>query len=92
MVLKFEIIKLFEHHNRGQFIAARKLNFKELTKIKEDALLNGVPVYHYLEMYPILKDEEAQIDMYVFRPTELEGYPKGTLQEGQIVELIFPDS
>ena len=92
MVLKFEIVKLFDHHNRGQFIAARQLNFKEPTKIKEGALLNGVPVYHNLEMYPISKEEESQFDMYVFRPTELRGYPKGTFQEGQIVELISSDS
>ena len=92
MVLKFEIIKLFDHHNRGQFIAARQLNFKEPTEIKEGALLNGIPVYHYLEMYPISKEQgEPQLDIYVFRPTELEGYPKGSFQEGQIVELISPD-
>lgn len=94
MVLKFKIVKLFDHHNRGQFIAARQLNFKEPTKIKEGALLNGVPVYHYLEMHPISKEEEeeSQSDMYVFRPTELRGYLKGTFQEGQIVELISSDS
>jgi len=29
-------------------------------------------------------------DIFVFRPTELEGYPKGTFQESQIVDLISP--
>jgi hypothetical protein len=92
MVLKFEIVKLFAHHNRGQFIAARQLNFKEPAKIKEGALLNGIPVYHYLEMCPNLKEEEPQFDMYVFRPMELRGYPKDIFKEGQIVELISSDS
>jgi hypothetical protein len=91
MVLRFEIVKLFDHHNRGQFIAARQLNFKEQIMIKEGALLNGVPVYHYLEMYPNSKEEEPQFDMYIFRPTELKGYQKGAFQEGQIVELISSD-
>jgi hypothetical protein len=92
MVLKFEIVKLFDHHNRGQFIAARQLNFKQPAKITEGSLLNGVPVYHYLEMYPILQEEEPQVDIYFFRPMELGGYPKGTFKEGQIVELILSDS
>jgi hypothetical protein len=93
MVLNFEIIKLFDHHNRGQFIAARQLNFKEPIVIKEGALLNGIPVYHYLDMYPIAKEEkEPKFDIYVFRPTELSGYPKDYFREGQIIELIQIDN
>lgn len=89
MVLKFEIIKLFNHHNRGQFVVARQMDFKEPVVINDGALLNGIPVYHYLEMYLICKEEgEPQFDIYVFRPTELKGYPKDTFQEGQFVELI----
>jgi len=43
-------------------------------------------------MYPFSREEGApQIDMYVFRPTEIAGYPKGLFQEGQIVELIITD-
>ena len=91
MVREFEIIKLFDHHNRGQFIAARQLNFKEMIEIKEGALLNGIPVYHYLEMYPISNEQgKSQLDIYVFRPT-LERFPKGYFHEGQIVELATPD-
>src|SRR5258706_14150281 len=93
MVLSFEIIKLFDHHNRGQFIAARQLNFQEPVVIKDGALLNGIPVYHYLDMYPIAKEEkEPKFDIYVFRPTELSGYPKDYFREGQIVELVQIDN
>jgi hypothetical protein len=92
MTIEFEIIKLSDHHNRGQFIFARHLNFKEPVSIKGGALLNGIPVYHYLEMYPFSKEQgEPQFDVYVFRTTELKGYPKDFFQEGQIAELIFPD-
>ncbi len=88
MVIEFIILKLFDHHNRGQFIVACQLNFKEPLVIKEDSLLNGIPIYHYLEMYPFSKEEkDPQFDIYVFRPTELKGYPKEFFQEGQVVEL-----
>jgi len=91
MVQKFEIIKLFDHHNRGQFIVAKQLNFQQLINIKEGAALNGIPVFHYLDMYP-LKDEHEQprLDVYVFRPI-LERFSQGHFQEGQIVELINPE-
>lgn len=89
MVVEFKIIKLSYHHNRGQFIVARQLNFKEPLVINEGSLLNGIPIYHYLEMYPLSKDEEPQFDIYVFRPTELSGYSKGFFQEGQLVELTL---
>ena len=92
MVIEFEIIKLFDHHNRGQFVVARQLNFKQPTVIKEGSLLNGISIYHYLEMYPISREEaEPKFDVYVFRPTELKGYPKKLFQKGQIVELIITD-
>jgi hypothetical protein len=39
-------------------------------------------------MYPFSKEEEdPQFDIYVFRPTELKGYPEEFFQEGQVVEL-----
>jgi hypothetical protein len=89
MVIEFKIIKLFDHHNRGQFIAARQLNFKEPLVIKEGSLLNNIPIMHYLAMYPLSKEEDPQFDVYIFRPAELIGYPKGYFQEGQVVELIL---
>jgi hypothetical protein len=58
MVIEFKILKLFDHHNRGQFIAARQLNFKEPLLIKEGSLLNGIPIFHYLAMYPLSKEED----------------------------------
>lgn len=92
MTIKFDIIKLSDHHNRGQFIIARQLNFKEPIPIKEGALLHGIPVYHYLGMYPFGEEQGApEFDVYVFRPTDLQGYPKGFFREGQIVELVTSD-
>src|SRR5579871_4069993 len=92
MVLSFKIIKLFNHHNRGQFIAARQLNFKAPVVIQEGASLDGVSVYHYAEMSPMAKNyKEPGFDIYVFRPTELGGYPKDYFREGQIVELVQID-
>ena len=90
MIIEFKILKLFDHHNRGQFIAARQLNFKEPLVIKEGSLLSGIPIYHYLEMYPFSKEVgNRQFDIYVFRPTELKGYPKEFFQEGQVVKLTL---
>lgn len=91
MTLKFEIIKLFDHHNRGQFIVTRQLNFEETIEVKEESLLNGIPVYHYLEMYPIANEQgKSQFDIYIFRPT-FKRFPKDYFQVGQIVELVTPD-
>lgn len=88
MSITFKIIKLFDHHNRGQFIVARQLDFKAPTIIKDRSLLNGIPVFHYLEMYPFTQEgEEPQFDVYVFRPMETKAYPKHYFHEGQIVEL-----
>jgi hypothetical protein len=89
MVIEFKILKIFDHHNRGQFIAARQLNFKEPLVIKDGSLLNGIPIFHYLEMYPLAKEDDQQFDVYVFRPTELKGYPEGHFQVGQVVELTL---
>ena len=88
MVLSFEIIRLFDHHNRGQFIAARQLNFTEPVVIEEGALLNGIPVYHYLNMYPIAKEEkEPKFDIYVFRPVNYIPFTEELFQEAEKVEL-----
>jgi hypothetical protein len=89
MAITIRILKLFDHHNRGQFIVARQLNFEEPLVIKEGSLLNGIPIFQYLEMYPFLKEEEPQFDIYVFKPTALKGYPKGLFHEGQVVELTL---
>lgn len=87
MNIEFQIVKLFDHHNRGQFIVAKQLDFKESLVINEGSLLNGIPIYHYLEMYPFSPDEDPQNDIYVFRPIAVRGYPKGFFSEGQIVSL-----
>ncbi len=89
MITEFKILKLYDHHNRGQFIIAQQLNFKEPLLIKEGSLLNGIPIFHYLEMYPFSKEENPQFDIYVLRPTELKGYPKDFFQECQVVELTL---
>jgi len=35
---EFEIMKVFDHHNRGQFIIARKVNTGQDFEVKEGAL------------------------------------------------------
>jgi hypothetical protein len=91
MKQKFEIVYLTDHHNRGLFIFARKLNFTALIKIHEGALLNDILVYHYLNMYPILDSEgQPQFDIYVFRPV-LTPCPDGHFRRGQIVDILNPD-
>jgi hypothetical protein len=89
MVFEFKILKLFEHHNCGQFFVAWQLNFKESLAIEDGSLLNGIPIFHYLEMYPFSNNDNSKFDIYVYRPTPLEGYPREFFQEGQVVELIL---
>lgn len=89
MTIIFKVIKLIKHHNRGQFIFARQIGFKEPLLIKDGSLLNGIPVYHALDMYPFSKDDDPQFDVYVFRPMGMDGYPDGFFKEEQIVELVL---
>lgn len=89
MIITFEIIKLINHHNRGQFIFVRQLKMTEPLNIHDGALLNGFPICHYTEMYPFSREGSVGFDIYVFRPIALNGYPKGFFQEGQIVELAL---
>lgn len=66
MIIEFKILKVFDHHNRGQFIVARQLNFKEPFVVKEGSLLNGIPIFHYLEMYPFSKEEDLNLTFTFF--------------------------
>lgn len=91
MVQDFQILYLRDTYNRGQFIAARQLNFEKPIEILDRATLNDIPVYHYKQMYPILDGQgQPQFDVYVFRPN-LERFPTGYFQEGQIVKLFNPE-
>ncbi len=89
MRIEFKILKLYKHHNRGQFIIAKQLNSKEPLIKQDQYLLNNIPVYHYLEMYPFIGDEGTQFDIYVFRPSELSNYSTDYFMEGEIVDLII---
>lgn len=85
---RFEIIKVVSHHNRRLFIFARQLDFKEQLKIKKGSLLKGIPVYHYLEMYPLHKeDPEPRFDIYVFRPMDFTLFKNESFDVGEEVEL-----
>ena len=85
MPVEFEIIRIFSHHNRGHFIIARQLDFKEPLKIGEGSILNGIPVYHYLEMYPWSKDDEdPRFDIYVFRPVNYIPFTEELFQEAHL--------
>ena len=88
MVENFEIMKVFDHHNRGQFIFARQVLIGQDFEVREGSLLGGIPIFHYLEM-PRMLDENNQprLDVFVFRP--LERFPADYFKEGQVVELII---
>lgn len=92
MFQEFEIMKVFDLHNRGQFIFARQLNVGQNFEVKEGALLGGIPIYHYLDM-PRMLDESGKprLDVFVFRPISLTNFPDGYFKEGQIVELVVPE-
>ena len=88
MDLDFEIMKLFDHHNRGQFIFARHKGIDHSFEVTEGATFGGIPVYHYTEM-PRMLDENQQprLDVFVFRP--LSRFPSGYFKEGQIATLVI---
>jgi len=89
MVLRFEIVYVKYHHNRGQFICARLLN-GELDFEMKDAILGGVPIYNYVDMPRLLDDNnEPRLDVFVFRP--IEPMQEGNFVQGQQVELVLPD-
>jgi len=92
MVQEFEIVKVFDHHNRGQFIFARQVNVNQSFEVKEGSLLGGITIYHYVDM-PRMLDENGQprLDVFVFRPLSLKKFPADYFQEGQIVELVVPE-
>ena len=85
-------MKVFDHHNRGQFIFARQVNAGQDFEIKEGSLLGGIPIYHYIDM-PRMLDENGQprLDVFVFRPLALTKFPADNFHEGQLVELIVPE-
>ena len=92
MVHEFEIMKVVDHHNRGQFIFARKVKAGQNFEIKEGSLLGGIPIYHYLEMPRMLGENgQPRLDIFVFRPLALERISSDFFQEGQLIELIIPD-
>lgn len=90
MVQNFEIMKVFDPHNRGQFIFARQINVGDNFEVKEGSKLGGVPILQYLDM-PRMPDENQQqrLDVFVFRP--LDRFPSDHFSEGQIVELVILD-
>lgn len=89
MVQEFEIMKVFDHHNRGQFIFARQINIGHDFEVKEGSLLGGIPIYHYLDMPRMLdKNDQPRFDVFVFRP--LNRFPDYFL-ESQIIELVVPE-
>ena len=91
MVQEFEVMNVFDHHNRGQFIFARQVNFGQSFEVKEGSLLSGIPIYHYVDM-PRMLDEngQPQLNVFVFRPLSLNKFPADYFLEAQIAELIVP--
>ena len=90
MVHHFEIMKVFDHHNRGQFIFARHIEVAHDFEVKEGSVFGGIPVYHYLEIPRILdENQQPRLDVFVFRP--LDRFPGDYFKEGQLVELVISD-
>lgn len=92
MEVGFEIMSVWHHHNRGDFICARLTEENLDFHVMEGAVLGGVPVYHYIEM-PRKLDEngEPRLDVFVFRPLSLERLPTNYFAEGQKVKLVSTD-
>jgi hypothetical protein len=92
MIRKFEIIKLINHHNRGQFIFARHIGDNNKIIIREVSELAGIPIYHYLEMSKNANEHsQLPLDVFLFRPIELGSFPTDYFIEGQLVELFESD-
>ncbi|MDZ4793238.1 MAG: hypothetical protein SGI83_03080 [Bacteroidota bacterium] len=90
MVQEFEIMKILDLHNRGQFIFVRQINVGSNFEVKEGSKVGGVPVQQYLDIPRILDDNQHQrLDVFVFRP--LDRISSKFFKEGQLVELIIPD-
>jgi hypothetical protein len=55
----FEIMYIHRHHNRGDFIFARLTEGQVDFEVKEGSALDGIPIYHYVEM-PRKLDENGK--------------------------------
>lgn len=90
MTHKFEVIQVFDHHNRGQFIFARQIDIGNNFKVKEGTLFGSIAIDQYLDMPRILdKEEKQRMDVFIFRP--IERFPSDYFTEGQIVDLVTPE-
>jgi len=90
MIFHFEIVKILNHHNRGQFIFARITSNDEILEVKEGSLFGGIAIYHYLEMQKLLDDKENEPKVFCFRPL-VSRFPEDYFSNGQIVALEILD-
>jgi hypothetical protein len=92
MVPRFKILKVFYHHNRGQFIFTHIVDGDRNFDVQEGSLLKGMAVYHYSAI-PNKDDGDNDKDanLFVFRPISLSRFPDDYFIEGEVVELIAPD-
>ena len=90
MIEEFEIMKVTDIHNRGQFIFVRQINVGHNFEIKKGSMLEDIPLNQYLDM-PRKIDEngEQRMDVFIFRPAEK--IPPDYFTEGQIVKLVTAD-
>jgi len=92
MLLEFEIVKIFFHHNRGHFIFVKYLGENDDFEVANGAVFGDIPIYHYKELQPIVENEDkSQTKYFVFRPTSLKWFPEGHFKVGQHVTLATPD-
>jgi hypothetical protein len=90
MIQNFEIMKIFDLHNRGQFILARHIEVGSNFELKEGSNFGGILIYQYLDMPRMIDENQQQrLDVFVFRP--LDRFPSEYFKEGQFVELLIPE-
>jgi hypothetical protein len=93
MVREFEVVKVFSHHNRGQFIFAKHLGNNHDFEVPNGSVFGNIPIYHYVEIKSILDENgnPPRAEIFVFRPTSLKWFPEGHFKEGQKVNLTIFD-
>jgi hypothetical protein len=60
MILTFEIMDIFLHHNSGQFIIARLLEGGLDFEVRDGSVFGNVPIYNYVDMPRLIDDNNKQ--------------------------------
>lgn len=92
MNYEFEVLLHKWHHNRGDFIFARRLDDTHIVDVPEGSIFGDVPEYLYSMKYKGDNgDGTPEYNMYVFQPISLQFLPRDYFIRGQRVVLITND-